>query len=54
MLNLKGKFVLMVINRYTKLKYKFENRYFRIEKYYVSIEEGKIQYIQGREKDDIM
>lgn len=35
----------MVINRYTKLKYKFENRYFRIEKYYVSIEEGKIQYI---------
>ena len=44
----------MVINRYTKLKHKYENRYFRIEKYYVSIEEGKIQYIQGREKDDIM
>lgn len=34
---LKGKSILMMFDKHTNLKYKFENRYFRSECYYVSI-----------------
>lgn len=33
---LKGKSALMIFNKHANLKYKFENRHFRVEDYYVS------------------
>jgi len=55
---LKGKSALMIFDRHVNLKYKFGNRYFWSEGYYVStvgLNEATIQkYIQDQEKDDIM
>ncbi len=55
---LKGKSALMIFDRHANLKYKFGNRRFRSEGYYVStvgLNEAAIKkYIQGQEKADIM
>ena len=55
---LKGKSALMMFDRYANLKYKFGNRHFWAEGYYVStvgLNEDTIKkYIQEQEKADIM
>ena len=55
---LKGKSALMMFDRYANLKYKFGNRHFWSEGYYVStvgINEATIKkYIQDQEKADIV
>ena len=55
---LKGKSALMIFDRHANLKYKFGNRYFWSEGYYVStvgLNEATIKkYIQDQEKYDIM
>ena len=55
---LKGKSALMMFDRHANLKYKFGNRHFWSEGYYVStvgLNETAIKkYIQDQEKDDIM
>ena len=55
---LKGKFALMIFDRHANLKYKFGNRHFWSEGYYVStvgLNEATIKkYIQDQEKYDIM
>ena len=55
---LKGKSALMMFDRHANLKYKFGNRHFWSEGYYVStvgLNEATIKkYIQEREKYDIM
>ena len=55
---LKGKSSLMIFDRHANLKYKFGNRHFWSEGYYVSIvglNEATIKkYIQDQEKYDIM
>ena len=54
---LKGKSALMMFDRHANLKYKFGNRHFRSECYYVStvgLNEAVIKkYIQDQEKYDI-
>ena len=54
---LKGKSSLMIFDRHANLKYKFGNRHFWAEGYYVStvgINEATIKkYIQDQEKHDI-
>ena len=54
---LKGKSTLRMLDRHTNLKYKFGNRHFWAEGYYVStvgLNEGTIKkYIQEQEKHDI-
>ena len=54
---LKGKNALMMFERYANLKYKFGNRHFQAEGYYVStveLNEATIKkYIQDQEKADI-
>lgn len=54
---LKGKSALMIFDRHANLKYKFGNRHFWAEGYYVSIvglNEATIKkYIQEQEKHDI-
>lgn len=55
---LKGKSALMIFDRYANLKYKFGNRYFWSEGYYVNtvgLNEATIRkYIEDQEKYDIM
>ena len=55
---LKGKSALMIFDRHANLKYKFGNRHFWAEGYYVStvgLNEATIKkYIQEQEKQDIM
>ena len=55
---LKGKAALMIFDKYANLKYKFGNRHFWAEGYYVStvgLNEATIRkYIQEQEKHDIM
>ena len=55
---LKGKSALMIFDRHANLKYKFGNRHFWSEGYYVStvgLKEATIKkYIQDQEKNDIM
>ena len=55
---LKGKSSLMIFDRHANLKYKFGNRHFWSEGYYVStvgLNEATIKkYIQEQEKYDIM
>ena len=55
---LKGKSALMISDRHANLKYKFGNRHFWAEGYYVStvgLNEATIKkYIQEQEKQDIM
>ena len=55
---LKGKSTLMIFERHANLKYKFGNRHFWSEGYYVStvgLNEATIKkYIQDQEKNDIM
>ena len=55
---LKGKSTLMIFERHANLKYKFGNRHFWSEGYYVStvgLNEATIKkYIQDQEKYDIM
>ena len=57
MVYLKGKSTLRMLDRHTNLKYKFGNRHFRAEGYYVStvgLNEATIKkYIQEQEKHDI-
>ena len=54
---LKGKSALMMFDKHTNLKYKFGNRHFWAEGYYVStvgLNESTIKkYIQDQEKADI-
>ena len=54
---LKGKSTLRMLDRHTNLKYKFGNRHFWAEGYYVStvgLNEATIRkYIQDQEKHDI-
>ncbi|MGX7173975.1 IS200/IS605 family transposase [Enterococcus ratti] len=54
---LKGKSALMIFDKYANLKYKFGNRHFWAEGYYVStvgMNEATIRkYIQEQEKQDI-
>lgn len=54
---LKGKSALMIFDKHTNLKYKFGNRHFGAEGYYVStvgLNESTIRkYIQDQEKADI-
>ena len=56
--SLKGKSSLMIFDRHANLKYKFGNRKFWAEGYYVStvgLNEATIKkYIQQQEKHDIM
>lgn len=53
----KGKSALMIFDRHANLKYKYGNRHFWAEGYYVSTvglnEETIRKYIQEQEKDDI-
>lgn len=53
---LKGKSAMMIFERHANLKYKFENRYFWAEGYYVStvgLNTATIQkYIREQEKED--
>lgn len=55
---LKGKSALMIFDKYANLKYKFGNRHFGSEGYYVStvgLNEATIKkHIQDQEKYDIM
>ena len=55
---LKGKSALMIFDKHANLKYKFGNRHFWAEGYYVStvgLNEATIKkYIQDQEKDDIL
>jgi putative transposase len=55
---LKGKSALMIFDRHANLKYKFGNRHFCAEGYYVStvgLNEATIRkYIKDQEKHDIM
>ncbi|MGE9984120.1 IS200/IS605 family transposase [Desulfovibrio sp. SGI.169] len=55
---LKGKSSLMIFDKHTNLKYKFGNRKFWVEGYYVStvgLNEATIRkYIQQQEQHDIM
>ena len=55
---LKGKSALMIFDRHANLKYKFGNRHFWSEGYYVStmgLNEATIRkYIQDQERDDVM
>ena len=55
---LKSKSSLMIFDRHANLKYKFGNRHFWSEGYYVStvgLNEATIRkYIQDQERDDIM
>ena len=55
---LKSKSALMIFDRHANLKYKFGNRHFWSEGYYVStvgLNEATIRkYIQDQERDDIM
>ena len=55
---LKGKSALMIFDRHANLKYKFGNRHFWSEGYYVStvgLNEATIKkYIQDQEKYDVM
>ena len=55
---LKGKSALMIFDRHANLKYRFGNRHFWAEGYYVStvgLNEATIKkYIQEQEKQDIM
>ncbi len=55
---LKGKSSLMIFDRHANLKYKYGNRHFWAEGYYVStvgLNEATIRkYIQDQEKSDIM
>ena len=55
---LKGKSALMIYDRHSNMKYKYGNRHFRLEGYYVStvgLNEATIKkYIQDQEKYDIM
>ena len=55
---LKGKSALMMFDKHANLKYKFGNRYFWAEGYFVSslgLNEATIRkYIQQQEKQDIM
>ena len=55
---LKGKSALMIFDKHANLKYKYENRHFWAEGYYVStagLNEATIKkYIQDQEKSDIM
>ena len=54
---LKGNSALMMLDKHANLKYKFGNRHFWAERYYVStvgLNESKIRkYIQDQEKADI-
>ena len=54
---LKGKSALMMFDKHANLKYKFGNRHFWVEGYYVStggLNEATIKkYIQEQEKHDI-
>lgn len=54
---LKGKSALMMFDKHTNLKYKFGNRHFWAEGYYVSTvglnEETIKKYIRDQEKNDI-
>ena len=54
---LKGKSTLRMLDKHANLKYKFGNRYFWVEDYYVStvgLNEATIKkYIQEQEKHDI-
>ena len=56
--NLKGKSALMIFDRHANLKYKFGNRHFRSEGYYVSTvggnKNGIAKYIREQEKEDII
>ena len=55
---LKGKSALMIFDKHANLKYKYGNRHFWAEGYYVStvgLNEGQIRkYIEEQEKHDIM
>ena len=55
---LKGKSELMIFDRHANLKYKFRNRHFWAEGFYVStvgINEATIKkYIQDQQKEDIL
>ena len=55
---LKGKSALMIFDKHANLKYKYGNRHFWAEGYYVStvgLNEATIKkYIQDQEKSDIM
>ncbi len=55
---LKGKSALMIFDKHANLKYKYGNRYFLAEGYYVStvgLNEATIRkYIQDQEKADIL
>ena len=55
---LKGKSALMIFDRHTNLKYKFGNRHFWAEVFYVStvgLNEATIKkYIQDQQKEDIL
>ena len=55
---LKGKSALMIFDKHANLKYKYGNRHFFAEGYYVSMvglnEATKKKYIQEQEKSDIM
>ena len=55
---LKGESVLMIFDKHANLKYKFGNRHFWSERYYVTtvgLNEASIKkYIQDQEKSDIM
>ena len=55
---LKGKSALILFDKHTNLKYKYGNRHFWAEGYYVStvgLNEATIKkYIQDQEKSDIM
>ncbi|WP_072897344.1 IS200/IS605 family transposase [Clostridium fallax] len=55
---LKGKSALMIFEKHANLKYKFGNRHFWSEEYYVStvgLNEATIKkYIQNQEKEDLM
>ncbi len=53
---LKGKSALMILDKHANLKYKFGNRHFWVEGYYVStvgLNEVTIKNIQEQEKHDI-
>ena len=55
---LKGKSALMIFDRHANLKYKFGNRHFWAEVFYVStvgLNEATIKkYIQDQQKEDIL
>ena len=58
MVYLKGKSALMIFDRHANLKYKFGNRHFWAEVFYVStvgLNEATIKkYIQDQQKEDIL